>query len=49
LPWCCICNENATLRCQGCDGDLYCQRCFREGHARFEMTDHTTERYSTKK
>ncbi|OMP87327.1 Zinc finger FYVE domain-containing protein 19 [Diplodia seriata] len=30
--WCIICYANATVRCLGCDGDLYCQECWNEGH-----------------
>lgn len=30
--WCIICQDDATLRCIGCDNDLYCQNCWMEGH-----------------
>lgn len=30
--WCVVCLEDATVRCQGCDGDVYCARCWREMH-----------------
>jgi hypothetical protein len=30
--WCIICTDDATLKCLGCDGDLYCQLCWTEGH-----------------
>ncbi|KAL2041565.1 hypothetical protein N7G274_005947 [Stereocaulon virgatum] len=30
--WCTICCANAAVKCSGCDGDLYCWGCWREGH-----------------
>lgn len=45
LPWCNICNEDAAVRCQQCDGELYCNRCFKECHDSFEIKDHRTIPY----
>ena len=28
--WCVVCLEDATVRCRGCDDDVYCARCWKE-------------------
>lgn len=38
--WCCICNEDATIKCLGCDGDLYCRQCWKEGHGNGTGQEH---------
>ncbi len=46
--WCCICNADATLRCTGCDFDLYCSECWAEGHVnmgRDELREHKTSEF----
>ena len=46
--WCIICCANANVRCFGCDNDLYCWGCWREGHVGedvgLEEKRHTWER-----
>lgn len=38
LPWCVLCNNDASVRCIDCD-DLYCQSCSTEVHRKSD-TDH---------
>ena len=45
LPWCTICNANAVVRCLDCDSDLYCKRCFVDGHREFAIEDHQIVKY----
>ncbi|BFZ06839.1 hypothetical protein BsWGS_09878 [Bradybaena similaris] len=49
LPYCCICTEDASIRCRDCDLDLYCQRCFKGCHDEMEITGHRTLPYTPPK
>lgn len=48
--WCCICNDDGTVRCLGCDGDIYCDACWREGHGNGpgQERGHKAVQYSSK-
>jgi len=48
LPWCAICNEDASIRCCGCDGDLYCNGCYKEFHIGEDPQEHKPKKYVNK-
>ena len=51
--WCTVCLEDATLRCLGCDDDVYCTRCWKEMHlgpaAAFDDRDHKAVHFTRNK
>lgn len=51
--WCTVCLEDATLRCLGCDSDVYCTRCWREMHvgpaAAFDDRNHRAVQFTRDK
>ncbi|KAL8615645.1 hypothetical protein ACOMHN_034795 [Nucella lapillus] len=49
LPYCIICTEDAVVRCIDCDMDLYCNRCFRDGHKELDLSDHRSVPYKAPK
>lgn len=51
--WCIVCLEDATVRCLGCEGDVYCARCWREMHvgpaAGYDERGHAWEKFDSKR
>ncbi|RBR12813.1 uncharacterized protein FIESC28_08515 [Fusarium coffeatum] len=51
--WCTVCLEDATLRCPGCDDDVYCTRCWYEMHrgpqAGFDERSHKAVQFTKNK
>lgn len=48
LPFCEICNEDASLRCLECE-NLFCASCFREFHDEEDYKTHKTKPYQAPK
>jgi abscission/NoCut checkpoint regulator len=48
LPFCEICNEDASLRCLECE-NLFCAACFREFHDEEDYKTHKTKPYQAPK
>ncbi|KAI9635631.1 uncharacterized protein MKK02DRAFT_44329 [Dioszegia hungarica] len=44
--WCCICNKDATVQCAGCDDDVYCDECWRDGHGPGGEQGHRARRFT---
>jgi hypothetical protein len=48
--WCTVCLEDGTVRCFGCDNDIYCARCWKEMHvgpnAGYDERGHRWEKFS---
>ncbi|KAF9772891.1 hypothetical protein IL306_009382 [Fusarium sp. DS 682] len=48
--WCTVCLEDATVRCPGCDHDVYCTRCWYEMHrgpqAGFDERSHNAVQFT---
>lgn len=41
--WCCLCNDDADLKCLDCDEDLFCNRCYKLTHNTKENKKHRKE------
>ncbi|KAK6182140.1 hypothetical protein SNE40_009891 [Patella caerulea] len=49
LPYCCMCTEDAIIRCIDCDMDLFCTACFKASHDEIDIKDHKTKKYTAPK
>ncbi|PSR94502.1 hypothetical protein BD289DRAFT_135687 [Coniella lustricola] len=51
--WCLVCLDDATVRCVGCDGVVYCARCWKEMHvgpsAGYDERGHQWEKFDARR